>query len=161
MIRVVNKEDAQQIAEIYNDYIVHSVITFEELPITTDEMQSRINNVLNSGHTWLVFEQDNKVVGYAYSSKWRDRTAYRFASEISVYLAGHVKGQGIGSKLYQALFEALKQTDIHLVIGGITLPNDASVALHEKFGMEKVAHFKEVGFKFNQWLDVGYWQKTL
>lgn len=161
MIREVNKTDAKQIVDIYNDYIVHSVITFEEQALSVEEMEARILNVINSGHVWLVFEQNNEVLGYAYSSKWRERTAYRFASEISVYLAESAKGQGIGSKLYQALFEQLRQTDIHLVIGGITLPNDASVALHEKFGMEKVAHFKEVGFKFNQWLDVGYWQKVL
>jgi L-amino acid N-acyltransferase YncA len=95
------------------------------------------------------------------ATKWRERFAYRFSVEVTVYLAPTFTGNGVGSQLYDALFSVLKSRSIHSVIGGITLPNLASVALHEKFGLEKVAHFKEVGFKFEQWKDVGYWQGVL
>lgn len=93
--------------------------------------------------------------------KWHARSAYRFCAEVTVYLdPDHTRG-GIGSKLYDQLFPILKARVIHTAIGEITLPNEASFALHEEFGFSKVAHFKEVGFKFDRWLDVGYWQRNL
>jgi L-amino acid N-acyltransferase YncA len=161
VIREVELSDAQQIANIYNYYIEKTVITFEEQLVSENDIQSRIEKIKQAGHIWLVAEIDNKIVGYAYSAPWRDRSAYRFASEVSIYLAKDSQGKGLGSLLYQALFQQLKSTKIKILIGGITLPNDSSVALHEKLGMEKVAHFKDVGFKFDQWLDVGYWQLQL
>jgi L-amino acid N-acyltransferase YncA len=160
-LRKVEFTDAQQIANIYNYYIENTVITFEEQLVSAREIESRIEKIETSGHVWLVAETDSHIVGYAYSAAWRDRSAYRFASEVSVYLSNNSQGKGLGSLLYQTLFEQLKSTEIKILIGGITLPNEASVALHEKFGMEKVAHFREVGFKFDQWLDVGYWQVKL
>jgi len=96
-----------------------------------------------------------------YASKWHGRSAYRFSTEITVYLAPAHVGRGIGSQLYARLFPILRDRGIHAVIGGIALPNEASVALHEKFGLEKVAHFKEVGYKFDRWIDVGSWQGIL
>jgi phosphinothricin acetyltransferase len=108
-----------------------------------------------------VAEHHGNIKGYAYATKWKERSAYRYSVEISVYVDRERQGQGWGTKLYQALFTQLQKLDIHLAIGGITLPNDASIALHEKFGMIKVAHFQEIGFKFEQWLDVGYWQLEL
>jgi phosphinothricin acetyltransferase len=160
-LRTVELSDAQQIADIYNYYIESTVITFEEELVSVQEIESRIKNIEQAGHIWLVAEIDDKFVGYAYSAPWRGRSAYRFASEVSVYLSNNWQGKGLGSLLYQSLFEQLKLTQIKMLIGGITLPNEASVAIHEKFGMEKVAHFREVGFKFDQWLDVGYWQVRL
>ena len=121
------------------------------------EMQARMSAVAELGYPWLVAEADDAVVGYAYANRWRERSAYRFSVESTVYLAQHASGRG----LYQALFDELRQRDVHVVIGGITLPNPASVALHEKMGMRKVAEFPEVGFKQGQWLDVGYWQLNL
>lgn len=153
--------DAQQIANIYNYYIENTVITFEEQLVSAKDIQERIEKIKQAGHIWLVSEIDEQIVGYAYSAPWRDRSAYRFASEVSVYLSNASQGKGLGSLLYQSLFEQLKSTQIKILISGITLPNEASVALHEKFGMEKVAYFHDVGFKFNQWLDVGYWQLKL
>ncbi|MDG1753168.1 MAG: GNAT family N-acetyltransferase [Thalassotalea sp.] len=161
ILREVELSDAQQIANIYNYYIEKTVITFEEELVSAKDIQERIEKIKQSGHIWLVAEIDGQIVGYAYSAPWRDRSAYRFASEVSVYLSHISQGKGLGSLLYQTLFEQLKSTQIKILIGGITLPNEASVALHEKFGMEKVAHFDEVGFKFEQWLDVGYWQVKL
>lgn len=161
MVRNVEMQDAQAIADIYNHYIEHSVITFEEQKVTVQEIENRIKKIQQAGHNWLVVEDNEQLIGYAYSTPWRERSAYRFACEVSVYLAEKAKGKGIGTQLYQVLFDKLKTTEIKTLIGGITLPNDASVALHEKFGMTKVAHFKEVGYKFDQWLDVGYWQISI
>ncbi len=162
MIRSVTNEDATSIADIYNYYVTDTVITFETQAITAEDMLQRIVKIQSDNLPWLVAEDNKgKVIGYAYASKWRERFAYRFSVEVTVYLAPNSSGKGIGAKLYQALFAQLKQRSIHSVIGGITLPNQASIALHEKFGLEKVAHFKEVGYKFDQWLDVGYWQGML
>jgi phosphinothricin acetyltransferase len=162
VIRFIEEQDIKKIAEIYNHYIVNTVITFEEDPVSTDDMSTRIEKIKCDSLPWLVAEDENGiVVGYAYASKWRERFSYRFSVEVTVYLAVDAKQKGFGSKLYESLFTELRSGSIHTVIGGITLPNHASIALHEKFGMKPVAHFKEVGFKFNQWLDVGYWQGTL
>ncbi|HEV8248126.1 MAG TPA: GNAT family N-acetyltransferase, partial [Polyangiaceae bacterium] len=98
------------------------------------------------------------IVGYAYATRWRTRPAYRFSTEITVYLDPECRRLGIGSRLYEELLAKLQARGVHAAMAGIALPNEASVALHEKFGFSKVAHFKEVGFKFNTWIDVGYWQ---
>ena len=162
MIRGVVKKDAISIAEIYNHYISETIITFETQVISAEDMVDRISKIQSDDLPWLVAENDTgKIIGYAYASKWRERFAYRFSVEVTVYLSPNCSGKGVGTQLYQALFSELKVRSIHSVISGITLPNQASVALHEKFGLEQVAHFKEVGYKFNQWLDVGYWQGTL
>ncbi len=161
MIRPVSPSDATGIAEIYNYYIQNSTVTFEEKKVNASDIQSRIEKVTFAELPWLVAEYNGQIVGYAYATKWKERSAYRFSVEISIYVAHQHHGNGWGSKLYDSLFEELRNLEIHLVIGGITLPNDASIALHEKFEMKKVAHFKEIGFKFNKWLDVGYWQLKL
>jgi phosphinothricin acetyltransferase len=102
---------------------------------------------------------DEVIVGYAYASKWKERSAYKNTAEVTAYLKHGLSGQGYGKALYTTLLEALKALDCHVVLGCIALPNQASVGLHEYFGFSKVAHFTEVGRKFNQWIDVGYWQK--
>ena len=160
-IRDAVADDARAIAAIYNPFIADTTISFEEAPVTDAVMAQRIADVQAGGLPWLVAERDGAVLGYAYATKWRVRHAYRFSVESSVYLAPGSARQGLGSALYAALLERLTACGCHLVIGGIALPNAASVALHEKMGYEKVAHFREVGFKFGRWLDVGYWQKTL
>ncbi|MFN2427731.1 MAG: arsinothricin resistance N-acetyltransferase ArsN1 family B [Candidatus Binatia bacterium] len=160
-IRDARPTDAPTLTTIYNHYIAESVITFEEHPVPPDEFARRIEAVQSASLPWLVAEQDGEVIGYAYATKWRDRSAYRFSVEVTVYLSHTDTRRGIGTALYAALFPMLKARGVHIVIGGITLPNEASVALHEKFGMHKVAHFEQVGFKFDRWLDVGYWQCTL
>ncbi|HEX5345450.1 MAG TPA: arsinothricin resistance N-acetyltransferase ArsN1 family B [Duganella sp.] len=160
-IRSAHADDAKAIAAIYNPYILTTTISFEEEAVTDAAMAQRIADVQAGGLPWLVAERDGKVLGYAYATKWRVRHAYRFSVESSVYLAPEAARQGVGSALYTALLQQLAERGVHLVIGGVALPNDASVALHEKMGYEKVAHFREVGFKFGRWLDVGYWQRTL
>lgn len=160
MIRSVKPEDARSIVDIYNHYIEKTTITFEEEPLSTATMAERILQVTQT-FPWLVYERDGEVLGYAYAGAWKSRSAYRFSVEASVYLAPDCQGNGAGSQLYAQLLEELKKLDVHSVIGGITLPNPASIALHEKFGFKKVGQFTEVGRKFDQWLDVGYWELNL
>ncbi len=161
MIREARQEDAEAIAEIYRYYIQNTVITFEEGDIDAIGIAARINKVQESGFSWLVAVEKEDVMGYAYASSWNDRTAYRHTAEITIYLSYTSQAKGWGTKLYEALLQSLRHQRIHSVIGSITLPNPASVAIHEKFGMVKVGHFKEVGYKFGKWLDVGYWQMQL
>jgi L-amino acid N-acyltransferase YncA len=160
-LRVASAQDAAAIVAIYNHYIATTTISFEESAVEVDDMAQRIGAVLAAGLPWLVAVEDGKILGYAYATKWRVRHAYRFSVESSVYLAQDAAQRGVGTRLYVALIELLRAGNCHLVIGGIALPNDASIALHEKLGFAKVAHFNEVGYKFARWLDVGYWQLNL
>ncbi len=158
MIRGAEATDADAIASIYNYYIAHTIITFEEERVSPDNMLDRIKKVERADLPWLVAENEGKVIGYAYGSQWSERSAYRYTAEVSVYIAHDSLGGGWGTRLYEALFDELRRLSIRVVIGGVALPNAASEALHEKFGMRKVAHFERVGFKHGQWIDVGYWQ---
>ncbi len=160
MIRNVRPDDAQAIAATYNYYIKNTPITFEEIPLNDVDIIDRILAV-DATLPWFVYEEDNAVLGYAYASKWNSRCGCRFSAECSVYLAPTACGKGIGSQLYQALLSDLEKNNFHAIMAAIGLPNDASVALHEKFGFQKVAALKEVGYKFNQWIDVGFWQILL
>lgn len=157
MIRDVQSSDAESIRSIYNHYIRESVVTFEEEPISVTEILERID-MATKDLPWLVFEEEGGILGYAYASKWKGRLAYRYTVESTVYLSKKAIGKGIGTKLYKALIDRLANLAYHSVIGGIALPNPASVALHEKLGFEKVAHFKQVGWKMDRWVDVGYWE---
>jgi phosphinothricin acetyltransferase len=141
-------------------YIRNSTITFEEIPVSSEEMRGRIESATQD-YPWLVYETDGKIVGYAYGRKWRDRAAYRNSVEAGTYLNPQFVGKGIGTELMEDLLGILKERSFHTVICGIALPNPASIALCEKFGFNKVAHFTEVGYKFNKWIDVGYWQLIL
>jgi phosphinothricin acetyltransferase len=161
MIRLAKLSDSGKIAEIYNHYILNTTANFEEEAVTAEIMSFRIEEVQRS-YPWLVYEtMEGQILGYAYASGWKSRCGYRQTVETSVYLKKDAHGQGIGSALYDKLLRLLVEMKIHAVIGGIALPNAASVKLHEKFGFEKVAHFIEVGKKFGEWIDVGYWEKIL
>lgn len=161
-IREVLYEDAEAIAEIYNHYVSQTIITFEEEQISSDEIVRRIQEVQSLTLPWLVAEnKDGIVVGYAYANKWKPREAYRFSVEVTVYISPDHFRQGIGFELYNHLLPALKSKGVHTAMGGIAPPNKASVGLHEKLGFQKAAHLKEVGFKLEKWIDVGYWQLLL
>lgn len=160
-IRAARAADAATLCAIYNHYVAETAVTFEEEPVSADGMAGRIENVLSASLPWLVAEQGADVVGYAYATPWKPRSAYRYSAEITAYVSPRHAGRGVGSQLYRQLFPALQARGVHAVMGGIALPNEASVALHEKFGLRKVAHFEQVGFKFNRWIDVGYWQRVL
>jgi L-amino acid N-acyltransferase YncA len=150
--------DAEAVAGIYNHYVAETIVTFEEEPVPASEIARRMEEVRTAGLPWLVAERAG-VVGYACATPWRPRRGYRFSAEVTVYIAPDQSGRGIGSLLYADLLAALERRDVHAAMGGIALPNDASVALHEKFGFRKVAHLEQVGFKFDRWIDVGYWQR--
>lgn len=161
VIRAAAPPDAAAIAAIYNHYVADTIITFEEQPVPAAEMARRIEEVQATSFPWLVAAEGDAVLGYAYAAQWKGRSAYRHAAEITAYLAQGRTGRGIGSKLYGQIIPVLKSRGIHAVIGGIALPNPASIALHEKFGLRKVAHFQAVGFKLGRWIDVGYWERIL
>ena len=157
MIRRVKLDDAKEIAEIYNYYVLNTVVTFEEELVDVNEMKERILSG-NSKLPWIIYEKDKRILGYAYASEWKSRCAYKHSVESTVYLKHTEQNQGIGSILYAELIKQVIDMGIHVIIGGIALPNESSIYLHEKFNFEKVAHFKEVGFKFEKWIDVGYWE---
>ncbi|WP_444897160.1 arsinothricin resistance N-acetyltransferase ArsN1 family B [Microbulbifer sp. SSSA005] len=161
MIRAVKASDSAGIAKIYNYYVENTCITFEVEPVSAEIIADRVEECSKNNLPWLVAENEGRLIGYCYSSKWKGRCAYQYSVEATVYLDTNYSSKGWGSKLYNELFKQLSELNVHAVICGIALPNAGSVALHEKFGMEKVAHFKEVGRKFNRWIDVGYWQCLL
>jgi L-amino acid N-acyltransferase YncA len=161
VIRSATIADAPTLCDIYNHYIAATIVTFEEEAIDAAEIAQRMAKVVDAGLPWIVSEVDSQIVGYAYAAPWRVRRAYRYSVETSIYLAQGQIGRGWGADLYRELLAQLGAKGFHLAIGGIALPNEASVCLHEKLGFKKVAHFEEVGFKFGRWIDLGYWQKTL
>lgn len=161
IIRAASATDAAAIATIYNHYVAHSVITFEEEAVPTPAMAERMAAIRAQDLPWLVAEQAGTVVGYSYANRWKARSAYRHSVESTIYLKPGCEARGIGGQLYAALLAALKNQGIHAVIGGAALPNPASVALHERLGFEHVGTFREVGFKHGRWVDVGYWQLVL
>ncbi len=161
MIRTATPQDSAAIVSIYNVYVLTTQISFELEAVAAEQMASRMQDVHDAGLPWLVYEEEGRVLGYAYASKWKPRLAYRFAVEVSVYVDQAHCGKKVGQQLYTALLKQLREIGIHTAIGGIALPNVASVAMHEKMGFSKVAHFAQVGFKFDEWIDVGYWQLQL
>lgn len=161
IIREAVSLDAPGICEIYNYYVESTIITFEEQPVSFREMEARIQEIADASLPWLVCVEDGAIIGYSYASKWKGRCAFRFSVEGTVYLKQGFYGRGIGSALYAQVIARLREKSMHCIVGGIALPNPASIALHEKLGFKKAAHFAEVGWKFNQWIDVGYWELIL
>jgi len=161
-VRSAELADASCVADIYNHYIANTTTTFEEDVLDASVIQERIAESQELKLPWCVAENEaGQVVGYAYASKWKGRCAYRFSVEVTVYLHPENEGRGIGTRLYEVLFRELRAQGFRVVIGGISLPNPASIALHEKFGLRKCGHFEKVGYKFGSWIDVGYWQGFL
>ena len=159
IVRACEHRDIGAICDIYNYYVENTIITFEEARVTPTEMAARIA-ACTSELPWLVCEADDQVVGYAYATRWHGRSAYRFSAEVTVYIRNGEGGKGFGQALYEKLLQVLAGR-YHVIVAGISLPNEGSVRLHEKFGFRKVAHFSEVGRKFDRWVDVGYWQKIV
>ena len=176
-VRPVRADDASAIAAIYNGYVLDTVATFEVVPIDAQEMGRRIAKIVDLGLPWVVAEDDvlaadgdteTAVLGYAYAGPFRDRAAYDHTLETTIYVHFGARGRGVGTALYASLFAALEdltperspRAPVHALLSVLALPNEASVALHERFGMAKVAHLPAVGRKFDRWIDVGYWQIT-
>jgi phosphinothricin acetyltransferase len=158
LIRPANEADAAAIAAIYRFYVQDSHFTFEEVPPDVEEMAERIANPM---HPWLVAEDAGGIVGYASTSPMRKRAAYRWSVETGIYLAEGAQGRGIGRTLLAAHLERLERRGFVTAIAGIALPNDASVALHEKLGFTLFGIERGVGFKQDRWIDVGRWQRDL
>ena len=160
MIRSATAADAPRIAGIYNHHVRETVVTFEEQPVADTEMARRIVETM-AAYPWLVSEADGTIAGYAYASSWKRRSAYRLAAESTIYMAEPFVGRGLASELYRALITEMRSRGLHCAIGGIALPNPASIALHEKLGFKPIGQFREVGWKFGKWVDVGYWELIL
>lgn len=160
MIRDVRKSDSKDIVEIYNHYVETSTITFETELVSGDEMGVRIGNLMPD-YPWIVYERNEQILGYAYLSPWKTRSAYKNSVEVSIYMRPGMQGQGFGKILMQDILDKASEMNFHCIIAGIALPNEASISIHQKFGFEKVAHFREVGRKFDKWIDVGYWELIL
>lgn len=157
MIRDFQIDDIEQLTNIYNYYVLNTIITFDHIPYLTSDYLEKITRI-SSEFPCIVYEESNKILGFAYASKWRTKPAYINTVESTVYLNNTLKRKQIGSKLYIELLKRLKKQKYHTVIGGISLPNEPSIKFHEKLGFKKVAHFKEVGRKFDKWVDVAFWQ---
>jgi phosphinothricin acetyltransferase len=162
LIRDVDPErDARACAHIYEPAVTDGVASLEEVAPSATDMQRRIEKV-NSAYPWLVAENnDCDVVGYAYATQHNGRAAYRWATDTSVYVAPSHQRRGVGRSLYAALLPLLGRQGYYVACAGITLPNEASVALHESFGFEPVGSYKRVGFKFGRWWAVGWWLAQL
>lgn len=159
-IRSVKVEDAKAILDIYNYYILNSPATFEEAELTLTEMHKRIVEISNS-YPYLVLESESKVIAYAYATQWKSRSAYRFTCETSIYVSKDYLGKSYGYALYSKLIQELKGSPYKRLIAGISLPNPASIQLHEKLGFSYLGKFSKVGIKFGEWIDVGYWEYLL
>ena len=152
--------DATACAAIYAPYVEGSVVSFEEQAPDALAMAARIERY-GASHAWLVAERDGEVVGYAYANAFNERPAYRWSAGVSVYVDQGARGQGVGRALYLDLFDRLRERGFRMSCAGITLPNEASVALHESLGFERVGVNREIGWKDGAWHDVGWYQLEL
>jgi phosphinothricin acetyltransferase len=152
--------DAAACAAIYAPHVDHSGVSFEESAPDADEMAKRIES-FSATHAWLVSEPDGEIAGFAYAGPHRARSAYRWAADVSIYLDARYHGRGLGRELYEALFGLLRRQGLFVACAGITVPNAASVKLHEALGFIKIAEYRHIGFKAGAWRDVGWWQLDL
>lgn len=153
MIRPVKISDTEEITNIYNDYIVNSVATFETEPLGEEEMRFRIAQV-SMRFPYFVLVEDGKIVGYCYAHPWKSRAAYKYTLETTVYVSSKHLGRGIGKQLMLKLIEECRRKGYRALVACITSGNTASCVLHEKLGYKKVSHFERVGIKLGKWLDV-------
>lgn len=161
LIRLAREADAAAIASIYRRYVEESRISFEEEAPDALEMQRRIAGDKPGLYPWLVAEEDDSLLGYSASSPFRTRPAYRWIVETGIYLDPAAQGRGVGRALLSELLALLQRQGFAAAIGAIALPNDSSVALHEKLGFFHTGTYRQVGFKMGEWLDVGLWQREL
>ena len=159
-IRLAKPSDARSLLDIYAPYVENTAITFEYEVPTIEDFATRIEKTLEK-YPYLVAEEGGVVVGYAYASTYYARAAYDWAVELSVYVCQDARGKGVGSKLYDAMEEMLEQMGYIHFLACISLPNEASLALHRKRGYQQVAHFPKIGYKFNRWHDIVWLQKSL
>jgi L-amino acid N-acyltransferase YncA len=160
LIRPARKADATEILKIYTPYINNTAITFEtEIP-TIEEFTKRIETI-QKHYPYLVCERDNQIIGYAYASQYRERSAYRYSIELSIYVDQKYRHQGIGTALYTHLFDTLQTYEFYTAYACITLPNESSIVLHQTFGFQEIGIFHHAGYKGGKWLDVIWMEKQL
>jgi L-amino acid N-acyltransferase YncA len=159
-IRTARLEDAAAIQAIYAPVVAQTAISFEDVPPTVEEMQQRITSTLQT-YPYLVAVRNGDVVGYAYASQHRARAAYRWAVDVTVYISESERRTGVGHQLYKALLPILAHQGFRSAYAGISQPNAGSVALHERLGFRHIGTYPNVGYKFGQWHDVGYWHLPL
>ena len=160
MIRPARPNDSAAICSIYNYYVINTCASFEETEVSAAEMERRIRTI-SAKYPYLVWEESGKIEAYIYANTWKERSAYRYSAETSIYVRNCHTGRGLGSKLMEALLAEVSTTSLHTLVAGIVLPNEGSIVFHEKFGFQKTACFREIGFKFNKWMDIGYWELIL
>ena len=160
VIRPAGENDARAVAEIYAPYVLETAITFETEPPTVAVMAERIRRTLEI-HPWLVADRDGEIVGYAYAGKHRERAAYRWTVDVTVYVRGTARSRGVGQTLYRALLEVLRRQGFRSAFAEIVLPNAGSVRLHEAAGFKALGVHKDIGFKLGHWHDIGYWRLAL
>jgi L-amino acid N-acyltransferase YncA len=160
IIRLATPADAAQLAAIYAPIVRDTIISFEFVPPDEAELHQRVQQTL-AQLPWLVAERDDAILGYAYASSHRTRAAYQWSVDVSVYVGATMRGQGIGRALYTALFQILRLQGFYNAYAGVTLPNAASVGLHEALGFRPVGVYRNVGYKMGAWHDVGWWQLAL
>lgn len=153
MIRKVHTSDAQAITLIYNEYVLHSTISFETLALTCNEMTKRITDIA-SAYPYLVYEENGEIAGYCYAHPWKERAAYQNTLETTIYISPTHARKGIGELLMNALIDECRNRGFHALIACITADNEPSCRLHTKLGFKQVSSFKEVGRKFGKWLGV-------
>jgi phosphinothricin acetyltransferase len=160
IIRPATEDDAAQILEIYAPFCRHSVISFETEPPSLDEMRRRIAKTLPD-YPWLVSEEDGLILGYAYASKHRERAAYIWSADVSVYVREGRRRGGLGRALYTSLFDILRLQGFYNAVAGVTLPNPGSEGLHRAMGFQPVGVYRHIGYKCGGWHDVAWFQLTL
>ena len=161
-IRSTTRADLPGILEIYNDAVLHTTATYDYEPRTLEHRTAWFDDHVKNDYAMFVAENDSgRIVGWSCLNRYHDRAGYRFTSENSVYVAADQRGQGIGKLLMPPLIEAAQKRGLRAIIGAIDAENEASIRLHARFGFEKVGLFKNVGYKFDRWLDVIYMERLL
>ncbi|WP_242086114.1 GNAT family N-acetyltransferase [Aestuariivivens sediminis] len=160
MIRPVHLDDAKAVLDIYNYYVLHTAVTFDIKPLSLETFQHKLKDI-TAVYPFIVFEADHEILGYAYGSRFRPKPAYDYVVESTVYVKHDAHGQQIGTQLYAELIRQLIEAHYHTILGVLTIPNAASIKLHEKFGFQKAGELKDIGFKFNTWQTIGIWQLQL
>jgi phosphinothricin acetyltransferase len=155
-IRIARKDDSQAITAIYAPIVQHTHISFELEPPAADEMWSRISKALEH-HVAIVAEEAGRIDGYAYAGKYREKPAYRWSTETTIYVRDGARGKGVGRELYRTLLRILTAQNYRQAYGGIALPNAASIALHEAVGFKRIGANPEAGYKLGRWHDLGWW----
>ena len=159
-IRTATPDDAPQVLGIYAPHVTHGTASFEETVPSAHEMRGRIEARIGR-YPWLIAEDDGQMLGYAYGGQFHARAAYRWTVETTVYVADAAQRRGVGGLLYEALLDRLRAQGFVQAIAKISLPNDASVKLHERAGFKRAGVYRQVGWKLGQWVDVGLWQAEL